>query len=465
MTLVASAPGSHLRRQVQIQAGQRAVTFKLRSGMDQEIRVTGKAKDAKTGLPVKLAAVAFQTGDREGFSFPVEVNGSGFRLALPATRFRSGMLPAFQLQLQAEGYRTLVTPFRNFAEGDWDTELTMTPARRPGGMVVLADGQPAEGAEIRATTGDSGFLFMPHPGQVNAGEKGIRAGADATGHFEFADAGFDGVVLITHQQGFLQSTVEALREQPRLTLLPWGRVEGVLRVGTNPAPRVPVCLAGGGFLGVSGWRFFYLGKTDADGRFAFDKVPPGEPYLFRSFESRSGRGMVTEGYQMPLRVSPGQTTEVSYGGTGRLVTGKVEGQADWSNDAHVLVLKQSHGPAAPEPGDFATWAAFTKAREAYQTRNSSRQLAAQRVYQLQFDPDGSFEIEDVPAGTYELRIRVTEPLRPGQSGYIATPELGSLTRDVVVPAMPGGRSDEPLDLGVLRLQWKQRPPGTAARPQ
>ena len=341
----------------------------------------------------------------------------------------------------------------------------MTPAGRPGGMVVLADGQPAEGAEIRATSGDSGFLFMNLPGRITQGEKDTRAETDATGHFEFVDSGFDGVVLITHEQGFLQSTVEALRAQPKLTLLPWGRVEGVLRVGTNLEPHATVHLTGGSSFGLFGWRFFYQGKTDADGRFLFDKVPPGEPYLFRSFESRSGRGMVNEGYQMPVRVSPGQMTEVSYGGTGRLITGKAEGQADWSNDAHVLVLKQSHGPAAPEPEDFATWAAYRKARDAWTTGGYSRQSAAQRTYQLQFDPDGSFKIDDVPAGTYELRIRVTEPLKPDQSAYIATPELGSLTREVVVPAMPGGRSDEPLDLGVLRLQWKQRPPGTAARPQ
>jgi beta-lactamase regulating signal transducer with metallopeptidase domain len=464
MTLVAFAPGSHLRQQVQLQARQRAVTFKLRAGMDQEITVTGKARDAKTGLPVKLAAVAFQTGDREGFTFPGEVNGSGFRLALPATRFRSGISPDFQLRLQAEGYRTLVTPWRDFADGDWDAQLTMVPAGKPGGVLLLADGQPAEGAEISAAGGDVGSLAMNLPGRVNPSEKDIRTESDATGHFEFAESGFDGVVLVTHEQGFLQTTIKSLRDQPRLTLLPWGRVEGVLRAGTNLAPKATVCLTGGGFVGSFGSFCLYTGKTDADGRFAFDKVPPGEHYLWRSFSWRSGRA-ITECYQMPVRVSPGQTMEVSYGGAGRRIIGKVEGRADWSNDDHVLVLKQPLGPAAPQTEDFATWAAFVKARDADHTRDYSRQHAAQRVYQLQFDPDGSFKIDDVPAGTYELRIRVTEPLKPDQSGYIATPELGSLTREVVVLAMPGGRSDEPLDLGVLRLQWKHRPPGTAARPQ
>ncbi len=464
MTLAATAPGLHLRQQVQIRAGQRVVTFKLRAGMDQEILVTGKAKDAKIGRPVKLAFAAFQTGDREGFTFPGEVTHSGFRLAIPVTRFRSGMLPAFQLQLQAEGYRTLVTPWRDFAEGDWDAQLTMVPAGKPGGVLLLADGQPAEGAEISVASGEFGSLAMSLPGRVNPSEKDIRTESDATGHFEFAESGFDAVVLVTHEQGFLQSTIKSLRDQPRLTLLPWGRVEGVLRAGTNLAPNATVCLTAGASVGSFGWYFSYTGKTDADGRFAFDKVPPGEHYLSRSFSWRSGRA-ITEGYQMPVRVSPGQTIEVSYGGTGRSIIGKVEGQADWSNDDHVLALKQPLGPAAPQTEDFATWAAFVKARDADHTRDWCRQRAAQRVYQLQFDPDGSFKIEDVPAGTYELRIRVTEPLKPDQSGYVATPELGSLTREVVVPAMPGGRSDEPLDLGVLRLQWKQRPPDTAARPQ
>jgi hypothetical protein len=69
-------------------------------------------------------------------------------------------------------------------------------------------------------------------------------------------------------------------------------------------------------------------------------------------------------------------------------------------------------------------------------------------------PDGSFRIDDVPPGDYRLAIRVNGEstfhvalMRRRDSG----PFLHTL-RIFTVPPVPGGRSEEPLVLGTLRLQ-------------
>ena len=74
-----------------------------------------------------------------------------------------------------------------------------------------------------------------------------------------------------------------------------------------------------------------------------------------------------------------------------------------------------------------------------------------RYYALRIAEDGSFRIENVLPGTYQLSINLTEP---GADQFRSGPPIGNLTRDVTVADIPGGVTDEPLDLGVLALQLK-----------
>jgi hypothetical protein len=62
-------------------------------------------------------------------------------------------------------------------------------------------------------------------------------------------------------------------------------------------------------------------------------------------------------------------------------------------------------------------------------------------------PDVMIRVDDVPAGKYraKLRLRVTPARSPGTEARTA-----STSRPFTIPEIPGGRSDEPFELGDLK---------------
>jgi hypothetical protein len=88
----------------------------------------------------------------------------------------------------------------------------------------------------------------------------------------------------------------------------------------------------------------------------------------------------------------------------------------------------------------------------YPKRGEPRQDPSKRHgwggYPVVLDKEGCFRVEDVAAGTYEMRFRVYDPSRKSGENERA---LGTARREVIVPQMPGGRSDEPFDLGTIPL--------------
>ncbi len=300
------------------------VISRLRAGMEHELIVHAKARDAASGMPVAVKTVSFQTGDREGLKIFAEPSAAEFDLKIPASRFRQGMWPTYQLRLDAEGCESLVTPWRDLVEGDWDVEFAMQRGRS-GGTALLNNGKPAARAAIAIPSRDLP-MYMYSPGQPPR-DWATVVRADEDGHFEITHPGSDLPVLIMHEEGFLATTVDRLKGQPRLTLVPWGRVEGVLRAGTNAVPRANVHLAGGKLGAMNGWHFIFNADTDAKGRFVFEKVPPVDCGLYRYFNQGDGRSPAAS-CQQPVKVKAGEITRVEYGGTGRPIVGRVEGEAD-----------------------------------------------------------------------------------------------------------------------------------------
>jgi thiol-disulfide isomerase/thioredoxin len=145
-----------------------------------------------------------------------------------------------------------------------------------------------------------------------------------------------------------------------------------------------------------------------------------------------------------------------------VIIGQADGTGDWKNDVHLLVLKQPPvASSVPNHDEFFDPEEFQRIHARYRSEEQAARRRAERSYWVNFSADGSFRVDDVPPGTYELRINLTEPRKPGENRFgPVTPDktIASLTREVTVPEIA---SEEPLDLGLLELNWKTPPTAQA----
>jgi hypothetical protein len=75
-------------------------------------------------------------------------------------------------------------------------------------------------------------------------------------------------------------------------------------------------------------------------------------------------------------------------------------------------------------------------------------------YTAKLAADGSFRADDIPAGKCQVMVTVMEE-NPGQMPPRAP--VGSTSKEVLVPEMPGGRSDETLDAGTIEVPVHHQP--------
>jgi hypothetical protein len=141
-----------------------------------------------------------------------------------------------------------------------------------------------------------------------------------------------------------------------------------------------------------------------------------------------------------LDLEPGAMVRLILGGTGRPVVGKavlpaeLAARDDWIYSFCHLIRKPT--AAAGQAGEMGR--------------------GAGKTFVFKVEPDGSFRSEDIEAGDYEIQIIVHK--RPTEGVGLGHEVLGLVRREVVVPEMPGGRSDEPLDLGAIPVTAVKKNP-------
>jgi len=100
--------------------------------------------------------------------------------------------------------------------------------------------------------------------------------------------------------------------------------------------------------------------------------------------------------------------------------------------------------------DSPEYQAYLKERETFNKRNGSQ---PSQPMQAAVAEDGSFRVEDVPAGVYQLNISLYEK-NSTNTGILES--VGNANQSVTVADMPGGRSDDALDVGEIKLQLQKR---------
>lgn len=318
------------------------------------------------------------------------------------------------------------------------------------GVVQRPDGQPAAGAEL-AVIGE-GHLNL-HRGtfsnRYSRPAAGLVTFCDARGNFSLAPRLSERVVFV-HESGYAESTLSNLATQATVKLQPWGIIEGLVKIGNQPATNAEVKVNESFDSG--GLEYAYDDfdvKSDSAGRFRFTHVPPGARWIIRLIPTDESSRMWS--HQTPVHVEPGQTATVTVGGTGRPVIGKVVAddpaqKIAWTSGNHSISKVQPNYPSYRTAEEYQQW---NRSAEGKALR------ANNRYYAIVFASDGTFRADDVPPGQYTINFHFTEPRVNDQPSSGAS--IGQVSgRQFEVGALPGGRSDEPLDLGTFTLKTNRR---------
>ncbi|HEV8061908.1 MAG TPA: M56 family metallopeptidase, partial [Gemmataceae bacterium] len=207
------------------------------------------------------------------------------------------------------------------------------PVRKLHGRVVLPDGTPAAGIEVGL-----GTVHVPialEASRLPRDGKFPRATTAADGTFSIDSSAARSVLITSGEAGYgsvilAPESVEI--KNGKVVLQPWSKIAGQVILAGKPVPdHEVVYLPGSGYLRREGSvrNFFtdseYKVNTDKEGRFVFERVPPGGGVAHLPIVTELGGGKTQRLRCWPLafRMVPGATAEIKLGATGRTIVGKV----------------------------------------------------------------------------------------------------------------------------------------------
>jgi beta-lactamase regulating signal transducer with metallopeptidase domain/thiol-disulfide isomerase/thioredoxin len=423
------------------------------------LHITGKVLDAQSKEPVKAFHIdwldRFEAREfADGYPF-YTIPGSNGAYSLEVGRLHTdtwmdGYAHTCILRVEADGYASFISRAFDSRKGDlgevsYDIELQRAP--QIFGTVVDAGGRPVPGAQVSLKMPASRLFLLGKPSFSSAAPGASFQKTDAQGRFHLnSNPEANGMVAV-HDEGFAEIGTNDFSDNLTVKLQSWGRIEGIVweydKLITNSA------IWGSAANGSPNESLHteFRTNTDAQGRFVFEFVPPGKYRVFRMIPT--GNGGSSGGQDEVVQVQSGKTASVKIGGAGRPVVGRMKVlnpyvAIDWSSDRNHFSAHSVY-PQRPEnlstTQEFEAWRNQPEIQKAYD---------AIRNYPLRMAADGSFRMDEVAPGKYEVFIEILDPRDPEAMAYSKYISSGT-TRTFEVP-----RSDarEPLDIGAFEITLK-----------
>ena len=336
----------------------------------------------------------------------------------------------------------------------------LRPAKGAGiaSIVKLPDGRPLAGAEVVLVSPLQPAFLTNGLSPESEDHRIARTGAD--GHFTFPPLEPPYTIVVLHlDRGFAEQTIgnASARLPAELTLRPWGRVEGTLRIGRRPGAGERLTLSYDRTGDTPATIPWWSGEatTDDAGRFAFARVMPGEvtsrapdPPQENALEPDVGPNPDHAGRGSAWHYRPRRRRR--HWPTGHR---QVDGprRAGRTNRLD-LQQRQPDSQGVADPGC------------AYPQRAQEDPPPRSDGHTVKLEADGSFRVE------MWKRARMTSSSR--SANHRAIPFKVGLGRELLATArlevdvfpMPGGRSDEPLDLGAIPVTVMKKPKVAPAAP-
>ncbi len=421
--------------------------------LQSPLHICGTVKDAETGSPIKDFRIRL-TGDGMTPTLVHALGGDAWNSdpAKPGQiGIGLGVLPSMledepaQFVIEADGYalhttepiklnRETVTLEVKLRREAWITGVVCTPDGEPAGEAIVAQASAKSWVHIKNRKLDRSLTH----GEL----RHAIAKADGTFTVPKLPEAFGLVVL--HEAGCLIVSGEKLgnRTPCKLVLVPWARVEGQVRIGGKPAAdrEVEVTTDGPREDALPHVMHECTARTDDQGGFVFQRVLPGEGRI--GYRPGPPVHHIPLSHLSEIALPAGKTKRVTLGGRGRPVIGRIVLPDDV--DARRLVWNTLHNQVNPALRP-----------------NSSEQLMlgmdpeqVPRGILVAIERDGRFRAEDVPAGRYVLKVNVHR--RRSRRPLLMGEEVGTVRHRLRVDRIPGGRSDEPLDLGDIPLHVRKK---------
>ena len=374
---------------------------------------------------------------------------------------RDDAAPTHMLRIEAPGYKMIRSRDILNSEGKVDISFELTPAENISVQLLTDEGKPASHAEVAVAI--AGSQISLDKGQItDRSTFATRITADENGRFELSSRDDDFQLLATHPEGFAMMKPKNGLLPKTVTLNKFAKIEGVFLVGGKVGRGVRLSLQESQ---VYAWGDQISAQnetvTDNDGRFVFERVIPGRGFLGPEMHSMVGQGhsKAMSSRRTPIQSLAGQTTTMTLGGDGRLISGRLvppkehSGRVLW-NFANIHVEAFVPEPEWPVPPDdvrkdeaaaqkwWAAWqvsdAGKVKMAEVFKRQEESRNLP---TFWVSAAKDGTFQIDDMQPGKYVLKASFDEH-SPGQ-----LPPF-----QFEVPKFADGDVGKPLDIGKLQME-------------
>jgi len=351
-----------------------------------------------------------------------------------------------KVRIEAKGYLPALSPAHKNDAGDQVFDVRLRKGAWIEGLVRGPDGAPLAGAEVIIATMGEGISIGGGKTYQREYHPHLVTGPDGLFTFSPPDGPFR--IIVLHDRGYAEASARQLAEVPNLTVEPWGRIEGTLRAGGKPLAHETVAAfldeerdepAGARIQNES------RAQTDEQGRFVINRVTPGEARVLWQPENRGARTTPDRYYQPAfVDVLAGHSVHLDLMiEGGRPLLGRVVAPGEGGRPVDLAASNASLYPKAPEvpypaglaEGERREWLHHWRFTDAGRTFRHWRRGIGHKV---DLQPDGSFRIDEVQPGTYELDVRIT--------GY------PKFTKDVTVPEPAADQRDTPVDLGVLSLK-------------
>ena len=326
----------------------------------------------------------------------------------------------YYIRVEAEGYETQVSRPVSGEEGNVALDFRLSRIIPVAGTVLSPDGSPIADVEVMVVTRQLSILNGKAGRRPSVDNLSVKT--DTDGKFSFFPKANEYSLVILNDQGYAFITPDDLASMENIKLTAWSKLEGTLKIGVEPGVKENVIYTPQSMPLLSGVTFAYQTQTDENGKFVFDRIPAGEGSVTRSLRTKGNIQLNTHTVRIEAR--PGQTETVRVGGTGWPVTGKIiipeqiKNRTNWQYVEGNLNINSPDNPYL--------------------------------LISFEINNDGSFRIEDVPAGEYLLYIQAFD--QSSQPHLSNMEQVGSLTHSFNVPEPQGGRSDEALALGEFELE-------------